>query len=240
MPIPIPNQTQAKQFQTSFIPKQNTMGSIKSPRRVVNFISLIALIFFIASIVLAGGVFMYKIVLNKQIEGLKEDLVKSQNAFEQDFANQVIRLETRIDTAGELLKKHIAPSEIFGMLEGKTLSSISFSSYEYSSSGEGMPSISMKGEADDFEAIANQSIHFSDRTTGIREPVFSGLTVTLDGVVFDFSAKIDPTTISYENNLSTSNASASADFFDANNTSTVEEETTSDTDEENIDNQTTQ
>jgi hypothetical protein len=88
-------------------------------------------------------------------------------------------------------------SQFFDLLEQATLKSVRFKDFRYNASGDGRSSIALSGEADSFAAVALQSDAFG-QSRFIREPIFSNLDLDNKGnVIFDFSAFVDPSLISY-------------------------------------------
>lgn len=185
-------------LRTSFVPKKTLVvkGSVRVGGAVINpFLSLAIIIFFMAA-TLAGGIFLYKILLQKQIVSAKADLVKAKEAFEIKTIEEWKRRDNRIKVANELLAAHRIVSPIFTILENATLQTTRFLSFDFSSLGDNV--IKMTGEGLSYTSVALLSDSFNDQP-GIKNPLFSGLTLNAKGgVQFSFVGSIDPAVVSYK------------------------------------------
>lgn len=185
---------------TSFIPKK----SLTAPRRQakgssIGIFFLFTLIIFIGAIALAIGVFLYQQFILQSIEQKRASLERAGAAFEPAIIQEINRLDTRINSAQDILDNHKSISAFFDLLEASTLKSVSFENLDYKTDESGKTSISMKGRSLNFSSVALQSDIFG-KNKFIQEPIFSDLNLDKKGdVVFSFSAFIDPRLISYEN-----------------------------------------
>lgn len=184
-------------FQSSFIPKKpivSTGGG--QSRSSVSLLMIIAVIIFVATLASAGFTFIYGNSLTSKIEESKAYLKQQEDAFDTNTIKRMVRMDGRIEAGKSILATHVAPSAIFNLIEESTLSGIRFKSFDYSSSGE-KPTISMKGQADSFTAIALQSDEFS-RHKEFKEPLLSDLSLDNSGSVsFNFTSGVDPNIILY-------------------------------------------
>jgi hypothetical protein len=183
--------------QTSFIPKKS-IESMSARRIGMGFLSLIALLVFIASIVMAGGVTLYKVSLDKSLIKLNKDLQDNQAAFDTDFIKFIVRLNSRIDTSRVLLKNHVAITPVFDLLSRNTLQSVSFRDFSFKSNPDNSINVSMKGYAKNYPSIAVQSDVFG-KTQYLKDVIFSDLNPDTTGNYgFTFSANLDPNLINYK------------------------------------------
>ncbi len=189
-------------FQTSFIPKKTIAQGLTRPRpEAVSVALLVAIIIFILTLGAAGGVFAYKKVLIGRINDMNKRLAEAKNSFEPDFIEQLNKLNKRILSANKILAAHTTVSPIFDLLENATLATVKFNSFAYDLKDNGAGSLSLTGEAKNFSSIALQSDIFGQEKY-IKNPVFSDLNPDSSGnIVFKFSSNIDPTLVSYKNNL---------------------------------------
>ena len=192
-------------FKTSFIPKrpiQTMQGKAASGRDDgVNFFMLIAVILFLVSALLGGGVFAYKITLKGAIKSQLENLDQARSAFEPKFISEATRLNSRIVNANRLINNHLAPSEIFHLLEDFTLQTISFSKFEFEDGEDGTIKIISAGEGDSFRSIVLQSDKFGE-SGYMRDVLFSDLEPNDFGNVnFTMDASIDPRLVLYRRSL---------------------------------------
>ena len=193
-------------FQTSFIPKKPvTVAPQRKKESSSGLFSLIALILFLAALTASVGVFLYQQYLVQSIAKKEASLERARSAFEPALIKEMSRLDARMISAQEILNKHTALSAFFELLEDTTLKTVQFDSFSYSIDAEKKMLISMKGKALSFAAVALQSDSFGNSTL-IQEPIFSGLNLDTGGnVVFDFTATLDPSIVSYADEVSLNN-----------------------------------
>ena len=195
-------------FQTSFIPKttlEPVANGAKKPLGLFVFLSTI--IFFISAVV-AAGAFGWDKYLESRKTTMKSDLEKNIKAFEPQTIDQYVRLDNRINSAKELLSKHVAVSYIFDFLEDETLQSIGFTDFKYGVAPDGGATLALNGSAKSYNAVAYQSIVFG-RERALKNPIFSNLDLDNAGnVVFNFTTNVDPGFIAYTRKASRSRSSA--------------------------------
>lgn len=190
-------------MQTSFIPKKPVIESRPSGSGVSLFL-LLSIILFITSVALAGGVWVWRNSLIKQIEKDKADLVAAKDSYEQDTIDPLIRLNDRIEESKNLLNNHIAVSPIFMMLEKNVLRNVRLKSMKFINGSESKQKIELTGTATNYDALSKQSDAFGspELRQFISQPVVSDFTPTTDGgISFNFTASVDPKLISYANTL---------------------------------------
>lgn len=187
-------------FQTSFIPKkQISIGSdaLLPPIRGTGILSFLATIIFVVTLVAMGGMYGYKIILNKQVVQADSDLASSRASFEPDTINNLIDVSSRIMSAQQLLKNHVVLSELFNVLQSLTVKKVKFSNFSFKKQNN-LSVVSMDGEAQSYNALAAQADVFS-KSEFIKNPVFSDFALSETGMVtVKFTATIDPSLISYK------------------------------------------
>ena len=193
-------------FQTSFIPKKTvTEGITRKPS--VGLFLLIAIILFIVSLSVAGWVYLEKKVLITKINNEKTAIETNKNNFETATIESIIRLDSRIKVANDLVKNHLSVSPIFDFIESRTLKNVRFKSFTFSakgtdSSGNPVLKIDLSGQAKDFKTLALQADEFgkTEYRGVIEGPIFSSLNLAVDGSVnFNFSASVVSDFAKYEN-----------------------------------------
>ena len=190
------------QVSASFIPKKPLAEARGSGGGAYGLIFLLAMLFFIASVVAAGGAFMYTRYLSLSLDAKKASLAKYQQAYDLPTIQTLVRFDSRINESYRVLEKHLTPSAIFRFLSEQTLVKVRFTDFEYTiSSMEGSVLIKMNGVTDSFATIALQSDRLGTNKT-LRDVIFSNITIESDNSVgFSVSAKVDPALIFYRNNL---------------------------------------
>jgi hypothetical protein len=200
-----------KEFQTSFIPKK-PLAEVRTPApKPVNIFSFIAMILFFASLISAGGVYFYKVLLTKRIADMGVQLARAKDAFEPSLISDLETLDKRINSSKEILSNHILVSPIFKALEEMTLRSIRFSKFSYTyNAGDKAVGVKISGQAKDYNAIAAQSDILGENKY-IKNPVFSNLNLDTKGnVSFDLFFTVDPSFVKYEDALSRGQEDGSA------------------------------
>jgi len=186
---------------TSFIPKRNLRSGYSGARKSTSITLVIALLLFISSSAVAGGVFLNKLLLVQSIEGekgLRAQLAKAQTVFSEDkkLFEDITRFDSKIRAAELLLREHVSLAPLFRLLNERTLQTIRFNSFTYGSV-DGRMNISLEGEAESFKSVALQSQEYV-RSRRFRDVVFTDLNVDGDGtVIFSLSMSVDPLLVSY-------------------------------------------
>ncbi len=195
----------------SFIPKKPLISGVqRSGGGFGGLFLLISLVLFVGSIVLAGAVFGYQQYLGGLIASRSNSLTLAQEAYDPNVLQNLIRLDSRIKNAQNIMKGHVAPSAIFTFLENATLANVRFTSFDYEESGNGSASLTLAGEAPDFATVALQSDTFGGSRV-LKDILFSDLNVGDTGKVrFTVHAAIDPSFILYSNFLAAQLAAAAS------------------------------
>lgn len=200
-----------QKFQTSFIPKKPVTDSGTNQSSGISLLLLVSIIIFFISVGLAGYVFLQKNLLQQNIK--KDQLAIEQNksglVSDSITIENLVQLNSRIKIAKELLDKHVAISPIFDFLQQRTLKSVRFKNFNFSSTGkdeigQAKISVQMAGQAMDWETIASQADEFGkpEWKKIINEPKISNLSLNADGSVsFVFNAYIVSDYLVYGNNL---------------------------------------
>jgi hypothetical protein len=196
-------------FQTSFIPKKPIVtGGVKSADPV-NLFSLLGTIVFIVALALSGGVFFYQKLITKQIDTDKASLERAKDAFDPDTINEIIRVDTRLETGKVLLDSHVAVTPFFDFLSTITLQSVRFRDFSFTYLGKDNIQVGMKGVAQGYAAVALQSDLLNEQKL-LRETIISDMSLEASGnVSFTVSTKIDPSLLSYKEALTRGGAPVS-------------------------------
>ncbi len=166
----------------------------------MDLLMLFSLVLFIASAVLAGGVFFYAQYINATSASKLDQLNRAKAAFEPALISELTRLDDRMRAADEVLATHIAPSALFDVLEQLTLQTVSFSSLEFIGLSQSDMRLTMQGVAQSVNSIALEADLLS-KSGVITNPIFSNINRTLEGVRFDFTSGIDPEGMRYRSLL---------------------------------------
>lgn len=190
------------QFQRSFIPKKPiTVTSTRVPS-TVNLFALVAIVLFIVCLGLSGAVFFYNNLLAKQIEDNKASLDRAKGAFEPELIQQIIRRDTRIETAKSLLEGHISVTPLFDYLSTVTLKSVRFRDFNFSYLASDKIQITMRAQGQSYAAVALESDLLNSQKN-LHNTILSGMSLDPAGTVsFSVSTTIDPGIFSYATSVS--------------------------------------
>lgn len=185
--------------QPTFIPHEAVTSS--SVRRGGGGLSeltfLISIILIIISAALAAGVFLYSQYLQTSNQSKLNQLNSAETSFDPSLIQQLTRLDSRMNAAQTLLTAHLAPTQLFTMLEQSTVQDISFTSLSYDASNPQNITLTMQGIAGSVNSIALQAQVFSQSGI-ITNPIFSNIDAEPAGVNFNFTALVNPSAINYE------------------------------------------
>lgn len=197
-----------ERVKTSFIPKTSLAEPTArvthgNPAALAN---LVAGALLVLAIVGAGAIYAFQQYTAAQIVSKQESLAKSREAFEPSTIKELARLDQRIETGKALLGSHIAASKLFDELEKLTLSSVRYTTFEYSVPAPGHVVLTMNGEAQSFNAVALQSEAFGGSPL-ITDPIFSNVNVSAAGnITFDFTGILDVSHMGYSPDTSAAGA----------------------------------
>ncbi len=176
----------------------------------------VATLLFIASIAAAGSMFFWKSLLLTSQESYKKQLADREKQFNANLIEELKRQDVKISFAQQLIKQHIAASQIFSIVGLLTTEQVRFLSMDLSAGatpGEAMK-VSLKGYGTDFIAVAFQSdvlgkLERYGLRNIVRNPILSDPSLNSNrSVSFGLTATINPDNLSYEKSM---NPSANTD-----------------------------
>lgn len=187
-------------FQTSFIPKKlvTSDSSDKEPRSIF---SLIATLLFILSILISGGLFVYKIYLTKQEKSLSISLSRTRDSFEKDTIDELELFDKRTQSAEKILSNHTVFSPMFALLGEITIPQVQYTDFKQSVTDKGFL-VNIEGVALDYRSIALQADMFnSAKGRSFKDVLFSDLMKNKNNnISFNLKFNIEPDLLSYEKN----------------------------------------
>ncbi|MDQ5969402.1 MAG: hypothetical protein QG579_559 [Patescibacteria group bacterium] len=187
-------------FQNSFIPKK-PMGLTQSVGVQVshptNIFSVIAGAIFVIALLISGGLFAYSKILDGQIKEVQVKILDARGAYEPEKIKELIDIDKKITSSNDLLRNHVAVSEVLSLLENLTLKKMRFTSFEYTKNNN-KPTVSITGDIQTYNALARQQEFFAS-TEFIRNPRFTDFNLGDNGYIsVKFSADLDQSLISYK------------------------------------------
>lgn len=191
---------------TSFIPKASLNNIVDDDGKIqksVNhgsdsssFFILISFFIFICSIVSAGIIFSLNEFSLSQKKSYNNSLVEYQKKINIETIEDIKALNNRLGVINSLLKRHVAPSVIFGQLSQNTIKQVSFSSFDLKRKADNTFSLVLKAQGVGYESIVAQDAQFS--TAGAQK-FFKNTSIT------DFSKSKGQTISSFGIDTSVSN-----------------------------------
>lgn len=182
----------------SFIPHEAPSVAVRrsAGKGLTDLFVLVSIVLLVASLALGAGVFLYSEYLSASAASKVESLKRAKAAFEPSLIAELARLDDRMQAAGEILGKHIAPSALFSMLEQTTIGSVGFSSLDFEATDAQTMALRMDGVAGSVNGIALQADIFS-KGGMLVSPIFSNINRERDGVHFSLSAGVNPSAINF-------------------------------------------
>jgi hypothetical protein len=195
-------------FQTSFIPKKPILQEGPTNARPISIFFIVSLFILFTVIIITGGLYFYKGILEKKITGMENTLNLAKNRFEPSKIIELQIFDKRLRASDEILSKHVTIIPIFNALEQLTMKSVRFTKFSYSlgdteDNKDEKINIKMSGIAIGYRSIALQSDLFA-KNKNLIDPIFSNLTLDNSGnVIFDLDFSVDPNFINYKQSLMT-------------------------------------
>lgn len=187
-------------IKSSFIPHEAAVSQPSAAATqksgISDLLSLGALVLFVASAALAVAVFLYSQFLQTESASKLDQLERAKAAFEPALINELARLDDRMNAATAVLNSHIAPSVLFAVLEKVTLQTVSFQSFSFDAPDPQHMSIKMQGTAGSVNAIALQA-DLLNKSGVITNPIFSNIARSTEGVRFDLTALVSPSSLKF-------------------------------------------
>jgi len=147
---------------SSFIPRQVAGVTPKTIRqkRVFNIFGFFSVTLLLLSIVAAGGTFLYKNYLERQLAAEKDALQAEYDKFDEAELVSVRTFDTRLDLVAQLLENHVAPSKIFDALEAGTKQSVQYTTFSYERRPSGDITLDIMGITDEFSKVSLQWMEY--------------------------------------------------------------------------------
>lgn len=184
-------------FQTSFIPKKPILKQDTVAKPQMGLLLIISIFIFLAILISTAGAYFYKDFLGKDILQMKTDLDLAKNRFEPAKISQLQLLDKRLNSASEILSKHITISPIFEVLEAVTMKTVRYTNFSYTFSGDKIL-VQMDGEATGYRSIALQADLFTENKNLI-DPAFSNISLDAKGnVLFKLGFSVDKSFVNYK------------------------------------------
>jgi len=181
----------APNFQSSFIPKEPATKEIFVKKKAGIF-GILAVSLFFASIIIAVGLFFYKGIIKNDIQSLESQLSVSEKNIDKKTIDDMYKFSQKLDVVKSIVAKHQVVSNFLDALSSSTVSSVQFTSFNYSNLEEGKLTVNLQGKATNYSSVALQENVFSQNKY-FESTSFSNLNLTDKGsVTFDLVILVDP------------------------------------------------
>ncbi len=193
-------------FQTTFIPRKSVVDVAFSRRSTVGVFTLITIALFVVTVVLAGGLFVYKQTLSKINTDLKAELDGYNTQTRAPEVGELIALNNRLNVAYASLADHIALSRVFDILNQVTLQDIRWNNFSFEMSDAGVPTLKMSGQARSFAAVALQADKVSEFAINnvpvFKNPIFADFSVdNVGNPTFSLKSELDKKFVLFVNKV---------------------------------------
>jgi len=207
----------------TFIPK-SPVTSIQQPTSIsgvastetttaaqgIGILGWLGIMLFVATLIGAGGLYLYVGYFQSQNIAIIEGLKKKQSLIDTEFIANAEKLGARIGYAKELLQNQIYMSPFFEALHAKTLPAIQYDSFELvqktpaqaaTAVGSGAFQSVLRGKARSYEVIAQQSDVFATSPV-LKTHFFSNFNVDTTSSLIGFELRVDlPEDLGHDRNL---------------------------------------
>ncbi|MEK7647222.1 MAG: hypothetical protein AAB378_02500 [Patescibacteria group bacterium] len=181
---------------TSFISKTTVLPKPIYKSKGLGFLTIISVVFLIASFASLAGVWLYMGVLRGDMDKLSADFDKTKKEFDIASIQDLSGVSTSIDVSKKILQSHIAASKVLDLLEVNTLPEVRFASFNYGGGGGNL--IALSGDAKSYTALAEQALVL-ESTKNIESLSLSNLSLRSGGRIgFDLTITINPDLINYQ------------------------------------------
>lgn len=189
-------------FQTSFIPK-NPVAVHKEDfsHTSISLFSILAIVFFVGSLVSSVFVFIEKRMIMRDTEETKSAIDLEKSSFDKKGADELILASDQMRAVKGILDKHIAISNLFLLLESLTIPNVSFKSFSFDAKGKGIVSVSIEMSAPSFSYLARQE-DLLKSSQYIKDIKITGINKEESGLIKStLNIDIDSKTVSYKEAL---------------------------------------
>lgn len=181
-------------MEISLIPKKQKeralprFASFRGPKIKPNLWSKLGIILLVLTIVASGGLFIWKGSLAKEKASLQEEFKNTVLNRDASLESELAGLDTLINSFVSVFKNQRNWSGLFGVIEKRTVQSVTFTSFNGSSQ---TGTFTLGGLAPDFNALAQQA-KFLEEDDNIKRVEISNISVNKEGrITFNLSVTFD-------------------------------------------------
>lgn len=187
----------APNFQSSFIPKDPVAAPEVFQKKKAGLVGVLVVSLFIASITIAVLLYFYKGIVKGDIESMQNQLIDAEKSIDKKTISEMSNFSKKLDTIKSIVSKHQVIASLMNNLASSTVSTVYFSDFDYSNNDRGVATVSMKGKALGYGAVAQQE-EVLVKNKYFKSVVFSNLNLDDKGFVsFDLVISVDPQITTY-------------------------------------------
>jgi|GEM_PF-1458851 len=194
-------------FNSSFIPKkmlqEDVTGKSSSSqyvkhRTVMGPTYFLTLTLFVLAILVSGFLFAWTQVVDRRVEDKIATLEAKNAAYDDTIVQDLLRVDSRLSEATNLLNAHVAFTELLDVLEELTVRTISYDGLSFALDEQtGALELEVTGIAPTFRDAAVQADTFRSEQF-LQNPTVTRLSRNNDDLAgFAITASIDPRLITY-------------------------------------------
>jgi hypothetical protein len=142
---------------SSFIPKTPMSGSLSKRRvRKIYIFTYLIYTFFIGSLLAAGGVWFYKVTVQKELAAVQVALNEERERFNQADLEKVTELDARLIEAKNVFDAQVSVLQILKAVERITLASVDMHGFTFEKDVSAKLVLELSAEAGDFNTTLFQ------------------------------------------------------------------------------------
>lgn len=162
---------------SSFIPKAPVRGTVNKRRvRKVYVFTYLIYIFFIGSLLTAGGAWLYKLSVQRDLDAMKVTLNSEREQFNQADLERIRELNQRMEEVKRLLDNTVSMRSVLEAIEAVTVSAVDITGFSYHKEDSGALTLALAASADSFNTALFQ------RQVLASNPILAG--ATFDSVTY--------------------------------------------------------
>ena len=128
----------------------------------------------------------------KNLDDLKETLVKNKTTEKVALEREIINYDRKIDNLSVLLSQHLVPSGIFELLQDSCLPQVYYSQFNLDAK---QVSLSLSGTTQSFETLGQQFLVLKG-SDWVEEVKLDKISISKEGkVTFDLSLSLNPSVL---------------------------------------------
>jgi hypothetical protein len=192
----------ANDFETSFIPQQPLLKVEGTTRRreAVSFALILAFIVFLVTLGVAGGLYLKKRSIEKEVADYTQQLVDAEKRISVDDIDKFKKIELRLGEAKKLLSAHVAFTTVFDLLEETVAENVMLTQLSYVQSEESLK-VALSGLAKSYSAVYYQIEQWKKMAPMVKSVTLGSVELNLTRGVIQFKVDIilSPEYIRYSN-----------------------------------------